>query len=242
MSEEAHNADPMPFLFEEIDARHQEVLKSTITESSVDLKSLAYLYSLIKTVRPKNMLEIGLATGSSATCHALAALPTLSRFDIIDPMQGTLFDNVGLKNVRAVLSNSQEKLFFHLLPSYVAMTQLIETQIQYDYIFIDGDHRFDATMVDVFLADKLLKVGGYVVIDDRPWPMIGGVIAFMRENYRHMQADLRHPRLSTFRKLDIDRRQWFDFWHFNVPQDQQMQDKIAACQDARDRANREGDQ
>ena len=36
----------------------------------------------------------------------------------------------------------------------------------FDFIFIDGWHTFDYTLVDMFYADRLLRIGGYLLIDD----------------------------------------------------------------------------
>ena len=40
------------------------------------------------------------------------------------------------------------------------------TKKPFDFIFIDGWHTFDYTLVDMFYADRLLRIGGYLLIDD----------------------------------------------------------------------------
>lgn len=41
-----------------------------------------------------------------------------------------------------------------------------ENEGKFDLIFVDGWHTFDHTLLDCFYATRLLKIGGYLVIDD----------------------------------------------------------------------------
>lgn len=36
----------------------------------------------------------------------------------------------------------------------------------FDFIFIDGWHTFDHTLLDAFYATRLLRIGGYLLVDD----------------------------------------------------------------------------
>ena len=215
-------------------------LTGTQTGPSVDNQSLAFLYNFVQAVKPRYALEIGLANGSSASCHALASQESLERFDIIDPLQKSGFRNAGLEAVKQSLGSNVGRLRFHEDYSHLVLPKLVAAQMKYDYIFIDGDHRFDATMVDVFFANALLEVGGYLIMDDRPWPMVGGVVSFMTENYRHFTGDLSHPRLSVFKKTREDDRSWFDFWRFEVPRNEALEQRIRQLQSERDPKHRQG--
>ena len=212
--------------FGSLPVQDRDMIEATIGSPSVDTGSLAFLYSLVEKIKPKPMLEVGLATGSSASCHALAASGSLERFHIIDPMQTIPFQNTGLKNVKKCLGDNLSMLRFHEESSHFVMPRMAKAQMSFDYIFIDGDHRHDATMVDVFFADHLLEIGGLLVIDDRVWPMVGAVVDFMKQNYRHYECILDHPRLSVFIKKSEDKRDWFDFWYFEVPENPKMYAKI----------------
>jgi hypothetical protein len=46
------------------------------------------------------------------------------------------------------------------------LPKLISKNISLDCVFIDGWHTFDYTLIDFFLADKMLKPGGYVAFHD----------------------------------------------------------------------------
>lgn len=231
-------ADANRFKFSDIPETIRDQLLNTLGRPSVDKDGLAFLFGLVSEIRPENMLEIGLATGSSATCHGLAAGSDLQRFDVIDPLQLSAFRNAGFDNVQRAMGANASRLFFHEESSHLKLAELSREGRLYDYIFIDGDHRFDATMVDVFFADKLLKTGGHLVLDDRAWPMVGAVVNFMVENYHHYEVNLSNKRLSVFRKTAEDTREWFDFWRFSVPQSSTFEAKIVEFQQERDAKNR----
>lgn len=46
----------------------------------------------------------------------------------------------------------------------------------YDYVFLDGAHTWAVDALTVFLADRLLKVGGFLDFDDYDW-WLGGSLA-----------------------------------------------------------------
>ncbi|CNI52817.1 Uncharacterised protein [Mycobacterium tuberculosis] len=48
---------------------------------------------------------------------------------------------------------------------------------QFDLVFIDGWHTFDQTLVDMYFANRLIKVGGYMLIDDASWPSVSKAIS-----------------------------------------------------------------
>jgi hypothetical protein len=64
-----------------------------------------------------------------------------------------------------------------------------EKEGQFDFVFIDGWHTFDHTLIDCFYATRLLRVGGILVIDDVSFPAIKRVVDFFKtypcyEEYR----------------------------------------------------------
>ena len=62
------------------------------------------------------------------------------------------------------------------------MPRLYKAGEKYDFIFIDGDHRFEAAMLDFYYCDKMLPVGGIMVIDDTDWPSVWRVVNFARRH------------------------------------------------------------
>ena len=57
-------------------------------------------------------------------------------------------------------------LFYNLNNSYIALPKLLEKYKYnyFDFIFIDGFHTFDYTLVDFFFSNLLLKINGIIVI------------------------------------------------------------------------------
>jgi predicted O-methyltransferase YrrM len=74
------------------------------------------------------------------------------------------FDGLGLANLdRAGYARLVE---FHDEPSYRALPALEAAGQRIEFAFIDGWHTFDYVMVDFFYVDRMLRVGGIVVLDD----------------------------------------------------------------------------
>ena len=118
-----------------------------------------------------NTLEIGCAYGISSLhiCHTLKSR-TNPRHTIIDPFQFTQWDGVGIRNLEKSGIG-----FFNLIQkkSEFAMPELLaEGEGQFDLVFVDGWHTFDHTLLDCFYATRLLRVGGYLVIDDVKIPPV----------------------------------------------------------------------
>ncbi len=73
-------------------------------------------------------------------------------------------------------------------PSYEILPQLLKNNERVDFIFIDGNHRFEFTLIDFFCADRMLDLGGRLVFHD-PWlPAIRKVMSFVCRNRRDNYA------------------------------------------------------
>lgn len=116
-------------------------------------------------------LEIGCAYGLSSLhiCSAIQGRKD-AHHTIIDPFQHTDWQSIGLLN----LSRSGFD-FFSLIEerSEFALPKIAAIQAgEFDLVFVDGMHTFDHTLIDCFFATRLLRVGGYLVIDDTDFPSI----------------------------------------------------------------------
>ena len=137
------------------------------------------LQRIIHDLDARTTLEIGMAFGISTLfiCEALTTLannssehgsPTPRHF-AIDPNQRTSeWCGVGLRHVR--LAGFEDIVDFREFPSHQALPDLEREGVHIDFAFVDGWHTFDYVMVDLFLIDRLLRIGGVVVIDDADWP------------------------------------------------------------------------
>lgn len=136
--------------------------------------------SIVKTV------EVGCAYGLSSLfiCEGLKDRPGASH-TIIDPGQTSVWHDVGVTQLDRFGYD-----FFNVLrvPSELALPQLLVDQPeQFDLVFIDGWHTFDHTMLDLYYASRLVRVGGYIVTDDCNWPSVAAAIAYY-SNYPMFQT------------------------------------------------------
>ncbi|MFQ5963460.1 MAG: class I SAM-dependent methyltransferase [Candidatus Scalinduaceae bacterium] len=152
-------------LHSEIDRHEGEFLFDIINNDSQILKTL----------------EVGCGYGLSSLFICLATRERAgASHTIIDPFQKTLFDGAGIRNLEEAGID-----YFHLIEvkSEFALPRLLEEKEgEFDFIFIDGFHTFDHTLLDCFYGTRLLRVGGYLAIDDVSFPSIKRVVDFLK-NY-----------------------------------------------------------
>jgi predicted O-methyltransferase YrrM len=148
--------------------------------SAIDREEAEVLHALVRddpTI--VKTLEIGCAYGLSSLCICSAMRErTGASHTIIDPFQNTDWDGAGIMNLEA-----EGLRFFDLIEarSEFALPRLAEqAEGAFDFIFIDGWHTFDHTLLDCFYATRLLRVGGYLAIDDVAFPAVRRVVDFLR--------------------------------------------------------------
>jgi predicted O-methyltransferase YrrM len=135
-------------------------------DSNVDRAEGEFIIDLISSDPDiRKTLEIGCAYGLSSL-HICSALDEKDspRHIIVDPYQNKNWHGVGLSNLKRAGFN-----FFELIekPSELFLPDLVQNESgTFDMVFIDGWHTFDHTLLDLFYANRLIRVGGYIVIDD----------------------------------------------------------------------------
>jgi predicted O-methyltransferase YrrM len=141
-----------------------------------------FIYNLIRNDQDvERTLEVGCAYGLSSLqiCSALNGREG-AKHTIIDPFQNTQWQSVGISNLHREGLNCfeliEERSEF-ALPRIAA-----DHASQFDLIFVDGWHTFDHTLIDCFYATRLLRVGGYLLIDDARWFSVSKAIRYL-ENY-----------------------------------------------------------
>ncbi|HZM05604.1 MAG TPA: class I SAM-dependent methyltransferase [Candidatus Saccharimonadales bacterium] len=123
-------------------------------------------------------LEIGCAYGMSSLhiCHAINSRPDAYHI-MLDPFQYTMWDGVGIKNLE-----DSGIHFFKLIEtkSEFALPQLLQVEeAKFDLIFVDGWHTLDHTLLDCFYATRLLKIGGFLILDDVAQDAVGRVVDYL---------------------------------------------------------------
>jgi predicted O-methyltransferase YrrM len=166
--------------------------------SEIDSGEGDYIYRLISsddTIR--KTLEVGCAFGLSSLhiCEALRNRPGASHV-IIDPKQLDVWHGVGIAHLRRA-----GIAYFNLIceSSELALPDLLHNHAEsFDLIFIDGWHTFDHTMLDMFYANRLVRVGGYIVIDDCKWESVAAAVSYYT-NY---------PAYKWLREPPLHNRSW----------------------------------
>jgi predicted O-methyltransferase YrrM len=132
-------------------------------DSNIDKSEGLFLQKIILENEFKSSIEIGCAYGISSLFICGALIAKESRHTIVDPYQSTDWKNIGVENLkRAGVKNFELKEN----KSELVLPELLASGATYDFVFIDGWHTFDHTLIDMFYLNKMLNVGGVMVVDD----------------------------------------------------------------------------
>lgn len=146
--------------------------------SSVDRYEGEFIFQLISSDSDIcKTLEIGCAYGLSSLyiCSALSERDS-ARHVIIDPFQHSQWHGVGVSNLHRAGFD-----FFELIeiPSEYILPKIAQDESgTFDLVFIDGFHTFDHTLLDLFYANRLIRKGGYLVIDDCKFPSVAKAVSY----------------------------------------------------------------
>lgn len=137
-----------------------------------------HLYQHIIKNRPENLLELGTARGGSAvfTAAALQAngIGHLTSVDSLrwqrtDPSPHEVLEKAGLRDWVTLDASYSTYTWFlkaeiekHLEPSGAVLPV-------YDFIFLDGAKNWTTDGLAVVLAERLLRPGGWLLLDDLGW-------------------------------------------------------------------------
>jgi predicted O-methyltransferase YrrM len=191
----------------------QPITLNPITRISIEQGAM--LHRLAREHRVQRSLEVGLAYGFSTVwlLDALAAQAEAVHI-AIDPFQKTGWGGIGLAQAARVDFAGR----FDWLPEYSihALSDLIRQQQRFDFIYIDGNHRFDDVMVDFYLADQLMRPGGLIVLDDLWMPSIRTVADFIFHNRAYELVPQPVGNIAVLLKQRDDDRDWKHFVRFNV--------------------------
>ncbi len=188
----------------------------TDLHSEIDPQEGQFLYNIINNdPTVLKTLEVGCAYGL-ASLHICAALKGRqgALHTIVDPNQ-TGWGSVGVNNLKRCGVD-----YFKLVEekSEFALPRLLENhEGTYDFIFVDGWHTFDHTLLDCFYATRMLRVGGYLAVDD-VWnfPGIKRVVGFVGSYPCYQRVGTVNEtngdvRMIGFKKIANDERRWD--WH-----------------------------
>lgn len=190
------------------------------------------VYDHLVATDSRKVLELGTAHGVSA-CYMAAALEAsnglVTTVDHVvatrlrDPQPAEVIDRVGLgANIDRVLVEDSSYAWW--LKDQIAANTDSKGQCQpvYDFVYIDGAHNWTIDGLAFFLVEKLMRPGGWLLLDDLLWAYVAPSSSFgpgqgpdslgLSDAERatpHMQLvfDLlvrQHPSFSNFRIDDGD--------------------------------------
>lgn len=154
-----HNNVPRPLL-------------GSMSEEKGDL-----IIQVFEAVQPDTSVETGFAFGISTlfACAALERNGKSARHVVIDPLQTVLFEGIGLLNINRAGYDRFVEL--QETGSELALPQLFQAGTRLQAAIIDGYHTFDHALIDFFYINKMLDIGGVVIIDDVNMPSVARLVA-----------------------------------------------------------------
>lgn len=177
--------------------------------TSIKTPEAEFIYNFLIEKGITSTLEVGFAYAKSAS-HIIAA--TKSNHIVIDPFQEN-YKNIGLENIKSL--GFDKYLTFYNDYSHNILPQFVRQKMHFDFIFIDGDHKFDGELIDFYYADLLINEGGYILMHDtwmRSTQLVNSFIKTNRKDYECIITPLRN--FALFQKVGKDNRNGMHFKEF----------------------------
>ncbi len=139
----------------------------------------AFLQKIIKEIKPKRSLEIGLAYGIStlAILEALSSTSNQFHHTIVDPYQSKYWHSIGLEYIKK--SGLGEQVTFYEKFSFEILPDLCKKGERLQFAYIDSTKVFDILLVDFFFITRMLDINGVIVLDDCSFPGIRKLARFI---------------------------------------------------------------
>ncbi len=149
------------------------------------------LYALVKSAKPKVVVEIGSARGRSTCFMAMALRENGSgKVFAIDPHTATAWNDTDSIDTYDILKSNVASLG---LTSYVEILRKTSGEVadgwnqEIDILFIDGDHSYEGAKGDWDLFSPFVKPFGSVIFHDTLWDL--------KPDPRYARPDMGVPRL-----------------------------------------------
>jgi predicted O-methyltransferase YrrM len=165
--------------------------------------------------RAAHTIEIGLGYAVSALyiCEGLLANGHAdARHLAIDPFQRSRFADCGLQTLMA--AGIRDLVEHHTEKSHFALPQLLRAGRQFDFAFVDGNHRFDAVFLDLYYLGLLVKRGGVIALDDYGLPGVKHAVAFFVTNLNWTIEEVAEDWVVLRTAPDADTRHFTHFVAF----------------------------
>jgi len=175
-----------------------------------------FMYNLINENKLKNTLEVGLGYGKSALYILCGALKHNKNVDykhiVMDPFQSK-YNYGAIANFKKL--HVENQIEFNEEYSHFVLPKIVQSNRKFDFILIDGGHKFDDQFVDFYYADLLAEKSAFILFHDtwmRSTALLVSYIKTNRKDYKHIHVPLRN--LCLFQKISTDQRDWLHFKEF----------------------------
>ncbi len=147
------------------------------------------LARLVADTRPRVVVEIGTARGGTLFIWTRAAAPdaTIVSIDLPGGLFGGGYPRLKAPLYRRLALPGQELHLLrgdsHSIETLQRLKEILQGR-KIDFLFIDGDHRYEGVKRDYELYSPLVREGGIIAFHDivpGPPEMVGGVPRFWRE-------------------------------------------------------------
>jgi predicted O-methyltransferase YrrM len=125
-------------------------------------------------------IEVGLALGMSALFLCQAVLARGGRHVAIDPFQQESWNGAGLRTLREAGVGELVEVIEE--ESQLALPRLVAEGREFDFAFVDGDHRFEGVFLDLYFMMRLVRPRGLIVVDDMWMPSVRTAVAYVERN------------------------------------------------------------
>ncbi|MCI0467121.1 MAG: class I SAM-dependent methyltransferase [Beijerinckiaceae bacterium] len=187
----------------------------------VTIEQGAMMNKLMRSYSVKRSLEIGLGYGFSAVWMVDALRSRRNALHAaIDPYQKSFFKGIGLTQVKRLAPGARFEWIEDF--SIHAQSDLIRKGEKFDFVFIDGNHRFDDVIVDFYLADQLVRKGGLIALDDIMMKAVRSAANFIVANRSYELIPQPAGNMLVLRKLGDDERDWRHFKGFDIERPQEI--------------------
>ena len=137
-------------------------ISSIARKSVLPEKFQRLLFRLVYQFKPKTLVELGTSLGITtlylAAPDSTAQVLSLEGNPHVIPVASDNIKKAGLENIQIIPG-----LFSETLP------KVLETTNKLDFVFIDGDHRFESTVEYVKMMLPKLHADSVLVLDDIHW-------------------------------------------------------------------------
>jgi predicted O-methyltransferase YrrM len=125
-------------------------------------------------------IEVGLALGMSALFLCQAVIGRDGAHVAIDSFQEPSWSGAGLSTLAAAGVRDHVEVIEE--ESQLALPRLVSEGRAFDLAFVDGDHRFESALIDLYFMTRLVRPEGLIVMDDMWMPSIRTAVAYAERN------------------------------------------------------------